>query len=183
AQALRVAPDQFVGHQPGGMTLLTVAEAASRLEVPAGRVQTWLREGLLSGVKVSAGAGGRGGGTRAEWPAAGPLPAPRPPLSGVSDHHLWLYPATVGGTLPGSGWGYGCALPAHGSISQRQHPTGHRGQCGHVPQGWDHPAAPPPRRGQEAAPSRTWRSGVKGPSPTTRTRSPRDSPAGRSAPA
>ena len=29
------------------------AEAAARLRVPAGRVQTWLREGKLAGVKVS----------------------------------------------------------------------------------------------------------------------------------
>ena len=53
AQALRVEPDQFVGSGPVGLSLLTVAEAAFRLGVPAGRVQTWLREGLLSGVKVS----------------------------------------------------------------------------------------------------------------------------------
>jgi excisionase family DNA binding protein len=53
ARALRVDPERFVGHQPLGITLLTVAEAAARLDVPADRVQTWLREGLLSGVKVS----------------------------------------------------------------------------------------------------------------------------------
>ena len=53
ARALRVDPERFVGFDSLGLTRLTVAEAASRLEVPAGRVQTWLREGLLSGVKVS----------------------------------------------------------------------------------------------------------------------------------
>jgi excisionase family DNA binding protein len=53
ARALQIDPERFVGHQPLGVTLLTVAEAASRLDVPAGRVQTWLREGLLAGMKVS----------------------------------------------------------------------------------------------------------------------------------
>ena len=33
--------------------MLTVAEAASRLDVPVRRVQTWLREGVLPGVKIS----------------------------------------------------------------------------------------------------------------------------------
>jgi excisionase family DNA binding protein len=53
ARALCVDPERFVGHQPLGMTMLTVAEAASRLDVPAGRVQTWLHQGELPGVKVS----------------------------------------------------------------------------------------------------------------------------------
>ena len=53
AQALGVAPEQFVSRQPAGLTLLTVAEAAHRLDVPAGRVQAWLRQGLLAGSKVS----------------------------------------------------------------------------------------------------------------------------------
>jgi excisionase family DNA binding protein len=53
ARALRVEPERFVGHEPIGLTVLTVAETAARLDVPAGRVQTWLREGLLSGTKVS----------------------------------------------------------------------------------------------------------------------------------
>ena len=36
-----------------GLTLMTVAEAASRLGVPAGRVQIWLRKGQVPGTKVS----------------------------------------------------------------------------------------------------------------------------------
>src|SRR5215218_1956000 len=43
AQALGVEPKQFVSREQAGLTLLTVAEAANRLDVPAGRVQTWLR--------------------------------------------------------------------------------------------------------------------------------------------
>ncbi len=53
AQALRVAPERFVGRDPLGLSLLTVAEAATQLGVPAGRVRTWLKEGLLAGTKVS----------------------------------------------------------------------------------------------------------------------------------
>ncbi len=53
ALALAVAPEQFVSREPAGLTLLTVAEAAHRLDVPAGRVQAWLRQGLLAGMKVS----------------------------------------------------------------------------------------------------------------------------------
>ncbi len=53
AQALAVEPDRFVGFDQVGLTTLTVAEAASRLDVPAGRVQGWLKEGLLPGTKVS----------------------------------------------------------------------------------------------------------------------------------
>ena len=33
--------------------MLSVAEAASRLDVPVGRVQTWLKQGHLAGTKVS----------------------------------------------------------------------------------------------------------------------------------
>jgi excisionase family DNA binding protein len=53
AQALEVEPERFVSREPGRLTTLTVAEAAARLDVPAGRVQTWLRQGLLAGSKVS----------------------------------------------------------------------------------------------------------------------------------
>ena len=53
AQALDVDPEQFVSHEPLGLRTLTVAEAASWLEVPAGRVRRWLKEGLLAGEKVS----------------------------------------------------------------------------------------------------------------------------------
>jgi excisionase family DNA binding protein len=53
AQALSVEPVLFIARDKTGLTLLTVAEAANRLDVPAGRVQTWLRQGLLAGTKVS----------------------------------------------------------------------------------------------------------------------------------
>jgi transcriptional regulator with XRE-family HTH domain len=54
AGALDVDPERFIARdKTTGLTLLTVAEAASRLEVPAGRVQTWLRKGQVSGTKVS----------------------------------------------------------------------------------------------------------------------------------
>ncbi len=47
-------PERFIARdKTTGLTLLTVAEAASRLGVPAGRVQTWLRKGQVSGTKVS----------------------------------------------------------------------------------------------------------------------------------
>jgi excisionase family DNA binding protein len=53
ARALNVSPHVFVGDESVGLTVLTVGEAAARLGVPAGRVQTWLRQGLLAGSKVS----------------------------------------------------------------------------------------------------------------------------------
>ena len=53
AQGLAVEPERFVGDDQAGLTMLTVAEAASRLDVPAGRVRIWLKEGLLPGTKVS----------------------------------------------------------------------------------------------------------------------------------
>jgi excisionase family DNA binding protein len=53
AGALGVEPERFVARDKTGLTLMTVAEAASRLGVPAGRVQTWLRKGQVSGTKVS----------------------------------------------------------------------------------------------------------------------------------
>jgi excisionase family DNA binding protein len=53
ARALEAMPEQFVGYDPVGLSALPVAEAAARLGVPAGRVQTWLRTGALEGVKVS----------------------------------------------------------------------------------------------------------------------------------
>ena len=52
AQALEVAPERFVGHDPVGLAAVTVAEAAARLEVPVGRVRRWLRAGRLSGIRV-----------------------------------------------------------------------------------------------------------------------------------
>jgi len=53
ADALQVAPEQFIRREQTGLTLLTVAEAANRLDVPAGRVQIWLKQGQLPGTKVS----------------------------------------------------------------------------------------------------------------------------------
>jgi excisionase family DNA binding protein len=53
AQALSVAPEQFISREKGGVTMLTAAEAANRLDVPAERVQRWLKQGLLAGSKVS----------------------------------------------------------------------------------------------------------------------------------
>jgi excisionase family DNA binding protein len=53
ARALKVSPEIFVGHESVGLSVLSVGEAAARLDVPAGRVQTWLRQGLLAGTKVS----------------------------------------------------------------------------------------------------------------------------------
>jgi excisionase family DNA binding protein len=53
AQALGVTPERFVAYEPIGLTMLTVPEAASRLDVPAGRVRKWLQQGELGGTKVS----------------------------------------------------------------------------------------------------------------------------------
>jgi transcriptional regulator with XRE-family HTH domain len=53
AQALAVAPQRFVSRERGGLTTLTGAEAAARLDMPPGRVQRWLKEGELAGSKVS----------------------------------------------------------------------------------------------------------------------------------
>jgi excisionase family DNA binding protein len=53
AHALGVSPERFVDKEPVGLTMLTVAEAAYRLDVPAGRLQKWVRHGELPGVKVS----------------------------------------------------------------------------------------------------------------------------------
>jgi excisionase family DNA binding protein len=53
AQALRVEPDRFVTHQPVGLTMLTVTEAAAQLEVPVARMRDWVTQGALAGIKVS----------------------------------------------------------------------------------------------------------------------------------
>jgi excisionase family DNA binding protein len=53
SRALGVSPEQFVSHDSLGLTMLTTKEAAGRLGVPVGRVQTWLQEGELPGRKVS----------------------------------------------------------------------------------------------------------------------------------
>ena len=53
AQALHVAPEQFVGFQPIGLTELSVREVAQRLGIPTKRAGRWIREGVLPGRKVS----------------------------------------------------------------------------------------------------------------------------------
>jgi len=53
ARALRVEPKRFVASDHIGLSLLTTAEAATLLDVPVGRVQVWLKQGELAGVKVS----------------------------------------------------------------------------------------------------------------------------------
>ena len=53
AQALGVTPEQFVRHDPLGLTMLTIAEAAARLDVPPARVRDWATQGELAGTKVS----------------------------------------------------------------------------------------------------------------------------------
>jgi excisionase family DNA binding protein len=53
AQSLGVEPEAFVNSDQMGMTLLTTAEAATRLDVPIERIQTWLNQGELAGRKVS----------------------------------------------------------------------------------------------------------------------------------
>jgi excisionase family DNA binding protein len=53
APALGVEPTVFIARTKLEPVGLTAAEVAARLEVPAGRVQTWLRRGLLAGTKVS----------------------------------------------------------------------------------------------------------------------------------
>ncbi len=52
SQALGVAPERFVDDTPIGVELLSTEEAGRRLDVPGKRVQTWVRQGVLPGVKV-----------------------------------------------------------------------------------------------------------------------------------
>jgi len=52
SQALGVTPAQFVDDSSLGLELLSVQDAGQRLDVPAGRVRTWMRQGVLPGVKV-----------------------------------------------------------------------------------------------------------------------------------
>ena len=87
ARALQVEPERFVSREPGGVTMLTVAEAAFRLDVPADRLRTWLQERELrwgQGLGAVAGAGDRGGRAGPQWAAPGSLPPPRPALPGLS---------------------------------------------------------------------------------------------------
>jgi excisionase family DNA binding protein len=53
AQALGVVPERFVAADPVGLRTLTVAQAAAQLDVPPGRVQSWLKQGHLPGTKAS----------------------------------------------------------------------------------------------------------------------------------
>ena len=53
AQALGVEPERFVAYDHVGLTMVTTAEAAKQLDVPVGRVQVWLKDGMLPGTKVS----------------------------------------------------------------------------------------------------------------------------------
>ena len=53
AQALGVAPEQFIAHAPLGLTQLSTTEAAARLRVPVGRLRQWLTRGELPGTKVA----------------------------------------------------------------------------------------------------------------------------------
>jgi excisionase family DNA binding protein len=53
ARALGVEPAVFVARTKLAPVGLTTAAVAARLEVPRGRVQTWLKTGKLPGVKVS----------------------------------------------------------------------------------------------------------------------------------
>jgi excisionase family DNA binding protein len=53
ARAFGVAPSVFVARTKIASVGLTSTEVADRLEVPRGRVQMWLRRGLLAGTKVS----------------------------------------------------------------------------------------------------------------------------------
>ena len=52
SQALDVAPERFVDDSSLGLELLSTEEAGQRLDVPGKRVQSWLRQGVLPGVKV-----------------------------------------------------------------------------------------------------------------------------------
>jgi excisionase family DNA binding protein len=53
ADALKIAPERFVSDDPLGLSMLSAAEAAARLDVPLERLQIWLKEGQLPGTKVS----------------------------------------------------------------------------------------------------------------------------------
>jgi transcriptional regulator with XRE-family HTH domain len=53
AHGLQIEPERFVSREPVGQPLLSLAEAAARLEVPTGRVGRWLQQGTLAGMVVS----------------------------------------------------------------------------------------------------------------------------------
>ena len=52
-RALEVEPPVFVARSKLAPVGLTTTEVAQRLQVPRGRVQTWLKTGKLPGVKIS----------------------------------------------------------------------------------------------------------------------------------
>lgn len=52
SRALGMAPTRFVDDSSIGLELLSVQDVGQRLDVPAGRVRKWLRQGVLPGVKV-----------------------------------------------------------------------------------------------------------------------------------
>jgi excisionase family DNA binding protein len=53
ARALGVLPERFIAGTLPGLTMLTLAEAASRLDIPHYRLQRWVRNGELPGRKIS----------------------------------------------------------------------------------------------------------------------------------
>jgi excisionase family DNA binding protein len=52
SQALGIPPQRFVDDAPIGLELLTTEEAGRRLDVPAARIQYWLKHGVLPATKV-----------------------------------------------------------------------------------------------------------------------------------
>ena len=52
SQALGVAPEHFVDDTPIGLEMLSTQDAGRRLDVPTARIQAWMRNGILPGVKV-----------------------------------------------------------------------------------------------------------------------------------
>jgi excisionase family DNA binding protein len=53
AQALGIHPERLIARETTGLSLLTVAQAAARLDVPPARVRAWVTQGELAGTKVS----------------------------------------------------------------------------------------------------------------------------------
>ncbi len=51
--ALGVPSEQFIAQDPIGLSTLSVAEAAHRLDVPESRIRSWLKANLLEGSKVA----------------------------------------------------------------------------------------------------------------------------------
>src|SRR5918998_4471787 len=78
AGALGVEPERFVARDKTGLSLMTVAEAASRLGGPAGRGEKWVRKGEGARTKVSGEWRGGGGGRRRPGPGGRPAAAARP---------------------------------------------------------------------------------------------------------